>query len=1287
MKKTLLTLFFVMGIFANVFSQATSLTVDCQTPGWLSSMIEYEDQVKVTDLKVTGYINSTDLAFIGTLMDYELNGKLDLSEVTIVKKGSYEQNTFFTNTFGLKGEKHLRCLELPNNLTTISDKWAKASSTSNGGQLLLDTLVIGGEDLATINKSQLQSSKPISIIIREGVKYLDNKLGSSLYRNMGTSFPSTKTVSLPSSLKTIGDGFFVNSTTIHSLNLPDSLEKIGNYSFAGTSFLPRTLYLPISLKEFYFSSVINTIPGVIYFSENTTYIDNSEYYDNNSGSSWYSSNTGYRPILSNESVEIHIKSKTIPEMKVANKYDDNKNVYKNCTFYVCADLVDQYRNTQFYKNGTIVAEKEIEKIIIQKNNYYYVGDHITFSASYQPLDATDVRIKWKSNDSNVISFSEDGEAKCQNFGHTTVTASTSYNRLVENVEINVFEHTTGIEIDKNNIVLCVGETDTIKAFVFPIGLSDGRVSWKSTNEEIVKVDSVGKVKAIKPGECMIICITQDREYKANCSIKVVQPVTSIKLSQENCHMSKIGDIVQLIATVMPEDASNKEVKWSSTNEDVCIVANGKVIATGFGTAKVIATTVDGDFTASCTITVEKDSVPVSPAIIFADANVKAICVSNWDTNDDGELNEMEADKVTSLGTLFQKSLISSFNELQYFTSLTEIGEGAFSGSTVKEITLPDNITSLRKDAFLSCMSLTSLHLPDKVREIGLNALSGCITMTSITVDEENQNFCDIDGVLFSKDKETLLQFPSAKSSAYTVPEGTTTLARDAFYMSKLETVELPPSLKEIGYDAFGWCRQLTNLVIPEGVTVIGDYILDGCTSLISLHIPASVTSIGQYIGNGCKAITDVWNHSKKPFAINSNNFTSSTYANATLHIPYGLKIVYEDTEGWKNFAHIVDDIVAATLSAEDLTINLGHSANLIIGLSNNEKIDGVQFDLTLPAGVSIAKDNHGEYIAETTDRSSKLFAQCAKLGDNLYRIILKSTKRETISNGDKGILRIKLECDQNVTPRAYDLAFTSVSLSRQEGYVSVNEPNDDFTCRLTVYKASTIRGDVNGDYEINITDVLVIVDYILGRPNRIFLFSNADMDKNGTVNITDALNVVNIILDRKTSEAPKAAKVSEFDLLRIGSDNTGCHISTVAGIPDITAMQMDVVLPADCRLRAATLTGKASMTHQVMTHELENGRYRVVVFSSKKALLDTDAAILNLEIEGRGGLVSAEDIQCFDAQNMPILSPDLSAVLTGISPIYADSDGDAPVYNISGQRVSKKQRGINIVNGSKVVVK
>ena len=70
-------------------------------------------------------------------------------------------------------------------------------------------------------------------------------------------------------------------------------------------------------------------------------------------------------------------------------------------------------------------------------------------------------------------------------------------------------------------------------------------------------------------------------------------------------MFNIGESIQLEATVLPEDASNKDVRWSSSNESICVVSQGKVIATGYGTAVVLASTVDGGFLASCTITVEE----------------------------------------------------------------------------------------------------------------------------------------------------------------------------------------------------------------------------------------------------------------------------------------------------------------------------------------------------------------------------------------------------------------------------------------------------------------------------------------------------------------------------------------------------------------------------------------------------------------------------------------------------------------------------------------------------------
>ena len=320
----------------------------------------------------------------------------------------------------------------------------------------------------------------------------------------------------------------------------------------------------------------------------------------------------------------------------------------------------------------------------------------------------------------------------------------------------------------------------------------------------------------------------------------------------------------------------------------------------------------------------KNIVEISPFIEFADSKVKELCVANWDTDGDGELSEDEAAAVTSLGTVFRKSQISSFDELQYFTGLTNIGKDAFNASTVKTVTLPENITALEENAFLDCKSLVSITLPAKVQTIGLNALSGCTAMVDITVDGQNESLCSVDGVLFSKDKTVLIQYPAALGTAYTVPEGTTTIARDAFYMSGLESILLPSTLTELVYDAFGYCRKLTELTIPEGVTTIGEYILDHCSALTTLTIPSTVTAIGQRMANYCTAITDVYTYIQEPFDINANCFHTKAYANATLHVPYGTGNAYASATGWKEFGKVVNmedtNPAYAVLSADKKTL-------------------------------------------------------------------------------------------------------------------------------------------------------------------------------------------------------------------------------------------------------------------------------------------------------------------------------------------------------------------------------
>ena len=121
-------------------------------------------------------------------------------------------------------------------------------------------------------------------------------------------------------------------------------------------------------------------------------------------------------------------------------------------------------------------------------------------------------------------------------------------------------------------------------------------------------------------------------------------------------------------------------------------------------------------------------------IDFADDDVKAICVSHWDTDGDGELNYSEAASVTSLGNYFKNnSAITSFNELQYFIGLSSIGDNAFSGcSGLTSIILPNSIKWIGSSAFNGCSGLTgSLTIPNSVTQIGYRAFYDCCSIDEI----------------------------------------------------------------------------------------------------------------------------------------------------------------------------------------------------------------------------------------------------------------------------------------------------------------------------------------------------------------------------------------------------------------------------------------------------------------------------------------------------------------------------------------------------------------------------
>lgn len=167
--------------------------------------------------------------------------------------------------------------------------------------------------------------------------------------------------------------------------------------------------------------------------------------------------------------------------------------------------------------------------------------------------------------------------------------------------------------------------------------------------------------------------------------------------------------------------------------------------------------------------------------------------------------------------------------------VTEIGADAFIYTHLDSVTLPDSVTKIGAAAF-RCSSIKTVNIPKNVYEIGLFAFDSCKTIEGIYVDDANETFADIDGVLFTKDLKKLLRFPSAREGVYVVPDSVTEIDRFSFDNCSLTRVVLPRNLKKIGELAFRVSYSLKELVIPESVTELEMNIFSQCSELEHLVI-------------------------------------------------------------------------------------------------------------------------------------------------------------------------------------------------------------------------------------------------------------------------------------------------------------------------------------------------------------------------------------------------------------------------------------------------------------------
>ena len=179
--------------------------------------------------------------------------------------------------------------------------------------------------------------------------------------------------------------------------------------------------------------------------------------------------------------------------------------------------------------------------------------------------------------------------------------------LTGNVTGKVTYKVTGVSLSNDSLTLDVGDTETLTPTITPDNATNKNVTWSSDNESVASVND-GVVTAVAPGTANITVTTEDGQYKAVCAVTVTQPVTGVSLTPASLSLFT-GDTASLTATVQPENATNKTVNWESSNPDVATVEDGTVTAKGAGEATITVKTVDGGYTATCAVTVEKPYTP------------------------------------------------------------------------------------------------------------------------------------------------------------------------------------------------------------------------------------------------------------------------------------------------------------------------------------------------------------------------------------------------------------------------------------------------------------------------------------------------------------------------------------------------------------------------------------------------------------------------------------------------------------------------------------------------------
>ena len=254
---------------------------------------------------------------------------------------------------------------------------------------------------------------------------------------------------------------------------------------------------------------------------------------------------------------------------------------------------------------TITVTKAVTGITLDTTaKEMYTGETYRLSYQVKPADASNTAVTWTSTNTNVATVNATGLVTAKSPGSTAIILKTADGGYMSICMITVKKVATGVKLDAKDITLNVGEYYTLETTITPADATENSLTFESTNKKVATVSNSGKIVAKAGGTCVIFVKTPNGA-SAYANVTVVQGVTGITISHSEATI-RVGETLELEATIAPSTASEQGVTWASSKKDVATVdKKGVVKGLSGGTTVITCTSDDGNFIDHCILTVEE----------------------------------------------------------------------------------------------------------------------------------------------------------------------------------------------------------------------------------------------------------------------------------------------------------------------------------------------------------------------------------------------------------------------------------------------------------------------------------------------------------------------------------------------------------------------------------------------------------------------------------------------------------------------------------------------------------